>query len=32
MSPRALRWAIGLLLAYLLFLTLLTALGEGWHL
>ena len=32
MSPRARRWAIGLMLAYLAFLTLLTAVGAGWHL
>ena len=32
MSPRALRWAIGALVAYVAFLTLLTAIGAGWHL
>ena len=32
MSPRALRWAIGALLAYLAFLALVTAIGAGWHL
>jgi len=32
MSPRALRWAVGLLLAYVAFLSLLTAIGAGWHL
>lgn len=32
MSPRARRWAIGRLLAYLTFLTLVAAIGEGFHL
>lgn len=32
MNPRARRWAIGAMLAYLAFLALLTAIGAGWHL
>lgn len=32
MSARARRWAVGLMLAYWTFLSLLTAVGEGWHL
>lgn len=32
MSRRAVCWSIGLLLGYLAFLTLLTAVGAGWHL
>lgn len=32
MSPRALRWAVGLVVAFWAFLTLLAAVGEGWHL
>lgn len=32
MSARAKRWAIGALVAYIGFLTLVTAIGAGWHL
>lgn len=32
MSRRAVCWSICLLLGYLAFLTLLTAVGAGWHL
>ena len=32
MSRRALCWSAGLMLGYLAFLTLLTAVGAGWHL
>lgn len=32
MSPRAFRWSVCLLLAYMAFLSLLAAVGEGFHL
>ena len=32
MSPRALRWAVGLVVSYWAFLSLLAAVGQGWHL
>jgi len=32
MSPRAIAWAVGLLVAFYAFLTALFAIGMGWHL